>query len=298
MGRALYIIGNGFDLHHGIPSSYAAFGRYLEARDSETYQILERYFALDFGFWFEFEDRLASFDSDFVLEDMSQFLASYGADDWSDSGHQDFQYEVGRVVGALTETLRARFGDWIRQLPIPTPVSFAGRWAKLDPAALYLTFNYTPTLQRLYGIPEAQVLHIHGSAADLESQLILGHGWEPGDLDPYRVESEPENADMRVIEGIEIVDGYFKNTCKPTARIIETYRQNFAALSDVTEIVVLGHSLAEVDHPYFEALIANIDVSKVRWRVSVFDDLDYKTNCIRGFGIPPYLIQFGSLSEL
>lgn len=25
-----YIVDNGFDLHHGIPSSYAAFGRYLK----------------------------------------------------------------------------------------------------------------------------------------------------------------------------------------------------------------------------------------------------------------------------
>ena len=35
--QILYIVGNGFDLHHGIPSSYAAFGRYLKEVDSETY---------------------------------------------------------------------------------------------------------------------------------------------------------------------------------------------------------------------------------------------------------------------
>ncbi|MEG3124233.1 bacteriophage abortive infection AbiH family protein [Sphingomonas sp. GB1N7] len=205
---------------------------------------------------------------------------------------------VQRLRCRRSQLLRARFGEWIRQLTIPTPASFPGPWIRLDPAALYLTFNYTPTLQRLYGIPEAHVLHIHGSAAKSEDQLVLGHGWEPGLADPYRFESDPENADMRVIEGIEIVDGYFKDTFKPTVRIIEAYRQNFAALADVTDIIVMGHSLAEVDHPYFEAIIAKIDIRKVRWRVSVYGDLDYKTNCMSGFGIAPHLVHFGCLSEL
>lgn len=30
----LYVIGNGFDLHHRIPSSYAHFGAYVRATDS------------------------------------------------------------------------------------------------------------------------------------------------------------------------------------------------------------------------------------------------------------------------
>ncbi|MER8808248.1 AbiH family protein [Mesorhizobium australicum] len=37
MVKTLYIVGNGFDLRHGIPSSYKAFGEYLRTVDAKTY---------------------------------------------------------------------------------------------------------------------------------------------------------------------------------------------------------------------------------------------------------------------
>ncbi|MBB4373742.1 hypothetical protein GGD63_006570 [Bradyrhizobium sp. cir1] len=71
MSETLYIIGNGFDLHHGIQSSYRAFGEYLKAVDHATYQVAERYFHVNAAFWREFEARLAHFDSDTLIEDAS-----------------------------------------------------------------------------------------------------------------------------------------------------------------------------------------------------------------------------------
>lgn len=47
MEKTLYIIGNGFDLHHGIPSSYKAFGEYLRRSDAKTYEVVEKYFAME-----------------------------------------------------------------------------------------------------------------------------------------------------------------------------------------------------------------------------------------------------------
>ena len=82
MGVILYIIGNGFDLHHKIPSSYWDFGQYLKVKDSETYELIDQFIGIDQSFWEEFECRLARLDSDRLLDDMSQFLISYGADDW------------------------------------------------------------------------------------------------------------------------------------------------------------------------------------------------------------------------
>ena len=32
----------------------------------------------------------------------------------------------------------------------------------LNPNSIFLTFNYTDTLEELYAIPENQILHIHG----------------------------------------------------------------------------------------------------------------------------------------
>ncbi|MCA1537705.1 hypothetical protein I6F21_34890 [Bradyrhizobium sp. NBAIM03] len=107
MSETLYIIGNGFDLHHGIQSSCRAFGEYLKAVDHATYQVVERYFDVNAAVLAEFEARLAHFDSDTLIEDASDFLVPYGAEEWSDAYHHDYQYEIEQVVDAISKTLRA-----------------------------------------------------------------------------------------------------------------------------------------------------------------------------------------------
>lgn len=296
MGRTLYIIGNGFDLHHGIPSSYKAFGEYLRRSDAKTYKVVERFFAMDAQFWADFEDRLASLDSDLLIEDASSFLVGYGAEDWSDSYHHDYQYEIRQAVEAISTTLRLRFAEWIRQLPVPWAAEFSGQRVPLDPSAVFLNFNYTPSLQRLYGVPDVNMLHIHGAAANPTETLVLGHGWEPDpNRDPYRFEQDPTDADMRVVEGQGIVDDYFRDTFKPTAKVIAKNAAFFAGLSDVDRIVVMGHSVSEVDHPYFEEIIAGIDVKRVRWKVSYYGDLDGMRRRMASLDVPAHLTEYALL---
>ena len=55
MTRQLFIIGNGFDLHHGIPSRYSDFGAYVEAADPAIAQLINDYLFIDENFWNCFE---------------------------------------------------------------------------------------------------------------------------------------------------------------------------------------------------------------------------------------------------
>jgi hypothetical protein len=298
MGNTLYIIGNGFDLHHGIPSSYKAFGEYIRKHDSGTYDVVEKYFDVDAQFWAEFEERLASFDSDSLIEDASDFLVSYGAEDWSDASHHDYQYEIEQAVGAISATLRLRFAEWIRQLAIPSASDIAGRGVPVDPSAVFLNFNYTASLQGLYGVPESNILHIHGSAASPTDHLVLGHGWEPEpNPDPYRFERDPEDADVRVVEGQRLIDRYFKDTFKPTSQIIEKNAAFFAGLSGVDKIFVMGHSVSEVDHPYFREVISKIDANRVRWKISYYGDLDGLRERVDELGLSSALVDYALLEE-
>lgn len=293
--KKLDIIGNGFDLHHGIPSAYKRFGAYVEDVDRTVYRLIDRYFSLDDKFWGEFETRLAEFDADLVMDDNSVYLASYGADDWSDAGHHDYEYEIEQTVRGLSKTLRAHFADWVRALPIP-PASAVARPVPIDPTALFLTFNYTPTLQRTYGVTETRILHIHGRSADATSELVLGHGWAR----PAEERFSPgidEDTDVRVAGGYGLLDDYFDSTFKPTARIIADNVAFFDALSAVEEIRVMGHSLMSVDAPYFEAIIDRIDLSRVRWKISVYDDPDGVRARAAVAGIPPARSQFLALSD-
>jgi Bacteriophage abortive infection AbiH len=297
MSDTLYVIGNGFDRYHDIPSDYRDFGRYLKDVDAATFRQIETYFSVDDAFWWEFEARLADFDVDAVVDYASGFLMSYGAEDWSDAGHHDYQYELERVVEAISSTMRERFADWIRKLPIPAPGSFAGKPLPLDPGARYLNFNYTSTLQRTYGIADGQVLHIHGKGGSPTDQLVLGHGWSRTPTDSLNYGVDGEDADTRVLEGNEIVDGYFSATFKPTDKIIVQQQPFFQSLRTVRQILVMGHSLSEVDAPYFEEIIKNIDPTAVRWKVSYHSTPVSAQASMSELGIDPALSTFARLSE-
>jgi len=274
MGERLYSIGNGLDMHHGIKSSYWDFGKYLKSVDRETYDFIDQFIGIDDTFWNELESRLANLNSDHLLDDMTDFLPSYGADDWSDSGHHDYQYEVGRVVEALSQTLLSHFSDWIRRLAIPTSKDIEKLRLPLDLSSQYLSFNYTDTLQKTYGVPNKNITHIHGIAIDPKSDLILGHGFILPDKNPYRYESNPEDADTRVIEAISIIDGYFERTFKNTDLMIKKHHAFFSGLSKIDEIYVCGHSLETVDAPYFRAIIRAINTLNVKWVITYYKDLN------------------------
>jgi hypothetical protein len=297
MSNKLYIIGNGFDLYHGIPSNYLDFGRYLRKVDQATYRELETYFSVDDAFWWEFEARLADFDVERAIDYASQFLMSYAAENWSDSGHHDYQYELNRVVEAISSNMRARFADWIRQLRIPPAGSFAGKLLPLDPSARYLNFNYTPTLQKTYGVDDIQVLHIHGQANNSTDQLVLGHAWQRTQVDSLNYGTDFADADIRVVEGNRIVDHYFSSTFKPTNTIIKQQQAFFDNLSSVRQILVMGHSLSEVDAPYLEEIINCIDASTVTWKVSYYNDPTIPQTRMFDLGIDSNLVSFTRLVD-
>ena len=297
LSASLYIIGNGFDRYHGIPSDYRDFGHYLAAVDRDTYSEVEAYFDVDNGFWSQFEQQLARFDTDAAIDYASQFLMSYGDNDWSDSGHHDYMYELDRVVKAISRTLQERFAQWVRQLPIPSLSSCSTEPLPLDPSALYLNFNYTQTLQSTYGISGSQILHIHGKASDPSDRLILGHGWKRTASDSLNHGVDMSKADIRVVEGNEIVDSYFSATFKPTAQIIAHNQTFFSNLRAIRQIYVMGHSLAEVDAPYFAEIITNIDPSVVRSMISYHCNPTDAQAEFSKFGIDMSLAGFAMLGD-
>lgn len=71
------------------------------------------------------------------------------------------------------------------------------------------------------------------------------------------------------------IEGYFTDSAKKTDDIIKKYAGFFDCLKDVREIVVIGHSLSPVDHPYFRTIIErNEDPRKLRWKISWYSEED------------------------
>lgn len=288
MAGRLYIIGNGFDLHHGIPSAYRDFARYLRKTDPTIYRLVDEYFSVDDAFWAEFEMRLADFDADSAVDYASQFL--------DDEGHGDFQYELEQIATGLSSGLRERFAEWIRSLHIPTRLEI-DQPLVIDRSATFLSFNYTTTLERTYDVPRSSILHIHGYAADPSDSLILGHGWERTPEDSLNFGPVGPDDDWRVRYGIEHLDDYFAATLKPTAKLIEKNAPFFDKLSTVNDVMVMGHGLADVDETYIEAVMERLDLATTRWTISVFGDLQERMARFGAYGLRPDLVRYLPLDQ-
>lgn len=89
----------------------------------------------------------------------------------------------------LFENVRDTFREWVEQLENPD-VSCKIPMDTND--SMFLTFNYTDTLETLYCVPEKSILYIHGKA-DRGERLILGHGLTEGDIrDSNAIQVPPE----------------------------------------------------------------------------------------------------------
>lgn len=268
----LYVIGNGFDLCHGLPTGYDRFHEF--ARDTlnkaETYY---RFALADTGPWSDFEKSLGCFD----------WHSFYEAHDNTDVTAEDFRLsEAYGLEDDLTEqaeshvnAIRKCFKEWIDGID----VSAVERKFSFTPEDRFFTFNYTLTLQSVYGIEDERVFHVHGRS-DGCNELIFGHG--------KSMKEEPEvneggGSNRTIFSAAEDSAKYpFYALQKPVSKVIEENRIWFEALRDVVDIVVIGHSLNGIDLPYFQR-IANCAQGS-RWMVfghNVQEELHHKKQLLK-----------------
>lgn len=305
----LYVIGNGFDIHHGLDTRYTSFGLYLKNNFRETYQLLIEYYGLSDldphysasmsdPLWSQFERSLSLLDKNSVLEANMDAMPNYSSDDFRDRDRYTFQFEMERILGLLTTVLYRAFREFI--LAVQFPQFNLSRSVNIDRDAVFLTFNYTDTLSQYYSIPDENVLFIHGKA-NCDKELILGHGVDPknfkeipaepptglSDEDLERwMEYQSEQYDYSFELGKDAINQYFSATFKGTDQIIKNNEDFFAKLGDIDEVYILGHSMAEVDLPYFQKLKQAIR-HNVKWVATFYDpeDEEIHYDTLAGLGI-------------
>jgi hypothetical protein len=270
----LYIIGNGFDLHHGISSKYSDFEIYVKSIDPKLHSLFEKFFSFKDN-WADFEQSLEHLDVGSIRDEASDCRTSYVSEDWSDADNYNFPDEVSRIAKSLSIDLKKLFSEWVCKLKIPNQYSYQGLRLPLDLNATYLSFNYTDTLQRLYGVP--QILHIHNQALNGDSNLVLGHGRKPSTIPSLNAGLDLEAQDVRETQANQILDDYFSATYKGTSKVIEAHSAFFNALSGIKCIRVLGHSMSEVDCAYFERIGEATKLSAPRWIVSCYGKQEQQT---------------------
>lgn len=311
----LYIVGNGFDLYHQLPTSYIEFSKYLETNNVSVYDEINNsisYQSSDNNLWHRFEENLSFIDMEYLVDKICEYLPSLSSDEYY-SDMAACERVANTIVYNLTEGLRNEFSNFIR-----VASSFEvdpNLLLNVDLNAIYISFNYTKTLENHYGIKNNNILYIHGTFDDRES-IVLGHAVDPDtfvqvqeNISPpqnltldecEQWEEEMSNQHVPFLdEAREELSSYYQRSFKNSEEIIESNSNFFASLGKVRNIFVLGHSMSDVDIKYFEA-IKERTPSDSHWIVSFYGDSEkaYLEDILSGLGIPPENLKLIELREL
>lgn len=151
-----YIIGNVFDLHHGVNSSYGAFLDWLKVHDYETFNIYQTICDYD-ALWSDFETGMAFVSRDYFLEAGIAFLPDPKSDpdDWTAADMLLGGDTATSMVADLLDNLKKDFHKWVCSLKPPR--DYKDKMLHVDDYARFLTFNYTTFLESHYGISFSKV---------------------------------------------------------------------------------------------------------------------------------------------
>lgn len=251
MNNTLYIIGNGFDLHHGMHTSYLDYYNQCVNR----YPRLSKYLYAIYGektkdkmWWSHFEEMLGQVDYIHLM-----------------NSHNGMAMGAQEVSQLQKNEIPTSFGIWLDKINYDVATDDS---LNIDINAQFFTFNYTMTLEKLYGVNKENIWHIHNSLEDFkhDTQLIIGHDSNDGSLFRYLDEYQLFNR----IDRMDIVDSINREINKGAKKVKLRINHNCERFcnhySNIKNIVCMGFSFNSIDMPYIKQIIdVNQCISDVYW---------------------------------
>ncbi|MBP5456066.1 MAG: bacteriophage abortive infection AbiH family protein [Paludibacteraceae bacterium] len=281
----LYVIGNGFDVHHNIESKYSDFEKWVcKNKDSNLTNLMDAFFSNARDFWSDIEKALGEYDEGSITD----FCEPENPDDfkydhpgqWQDGIEDSIPY----IFGEAMDDFRDVFCGWVKSIDI----TVAKADMQLPPKSKYLSFNYTETLERCYHIPEKNVLHIHGNRMNDGDEFVLGHNNNRDENDPYEKADTLlpyQNAHSEVIR----IMNQWK---KATECIIGSHKHFFQSLHICKAVSVIGLSYNDIDLPYLREISTSV-ASNCKWILYYYSESDYENaeNVANTLGLKDYCLK-------
>ena len=181
----------------------------------------------------------------------------------------------------LYTDLQNEFSTWISQLKNGDRMYVV----EIDRKnASFINFNYTPTLERLYGINASDILYIHGRSM-LGGNLIFGHNLTVDKfIERWAGDYSEEEQEML----IEAADG-LSIIYKDVNRIINKNTNYWESIKNIKKIHIWGLSISEIDMPYINH-IRTIVNDNTEWEFSWYQpkDIDRIKQIIKALQIRNY----------
>lgn len=271
----LYLIGNGFDIHHGIACKYSDFHNWLRENNPMVENRLFQVYNLHDGgdLWASLENNLGEisiraildgyvygpmlifikrFDGETIVLNMDDFTETIG--------------EIGLTLERLYDGLYKEFTNWILQLGNANPA----QKVKINKDnAKFISFNYTQTLEQIYSVLPSNILYIHGCAAKNDN-LIFGHNMTEDKL----LENWEDNYSEEELTALIAAAKEMQILYKDVYLEIEKNNAFWETIKQVKKIHVWGLSLSDADLPYIKHINAIVNHENIQWEFSWFSESD------------------------
>lgn len=284
--KRLFIIGNGFDLCHKIESRYSDFQRFAYKKmgfSASQLEIFYPYLSDSNGEWYDVESALGKIDPRATYEECNEnFEIDY---DHMMRSAAILEDNPKLLLEQILNDFHHCFEDWVQQIDI----TFVEKkeWFKFRSNDMFFTFNYTDTLETVYGIKDKNINHIHGNRINGEEPIIgfgsdCEHIFKPSELDT----TYEENAFQFICEVANEEE-------KDTASIIayEEICGYWATLNKINDVTVIGHSYSTVDFAYFEKIFHSISIN-AKWHLycHTVEDRNRAMDMMKYIGVTEYQI--------
>lgn len=292
--QKLIITGNGFDLQHQLPTSYIDFRNYLrreyeytdydvdlitfpettfdyEGEETvlidEVARVMDRLITnVDIAFnsdenWSKLEENLGYLDISDYFEYATDIYDKEGDLDLSQTG-ENLDYVTGAFPLIAIE-FKALLYDWISQINtegVKKIHAIDNLFSKND---IFLTFNYTTTLEDIYEINN--VTHIHGlinTERKDKRKLSFGHNISKRNL---------YNSNQELFAGTNI-SNFHSSLYKNPKEILHYNQDFFDSISNIQNVITYGFSYSNVDKIYIEKIIETLNSNKVSWMICDKDE--------------------------
>ncbi|WP_426348819.1 AbiH family protein [Alloiococcus sp. CFN-8] len=288
----LNIIGNGFDLYHGLPSSYYYFGCYLIKNDPEFYEEVGKMYNFSYMkqigppiahyyeyvveniFWKDFERHLGEVDEFFIIDTHEDDLGL----EYNDA------VDIEMNEDKIAEGLKRYFVRWvIDTLDKDESYDIITRMVKtIDSGVLFkdddyfIEFNYTHILQQLYKISCDKIHYVHGESFGEENdELVIGHGNNQR-IDEIKKHIKKLNGKYDFTQAMNNEINEYSCLLRYIERLKKDVNEHmlmcdifYKGIGDNLDCInVYGLSLGEVDIPYLKQIRVKWPSSK--WRFSYY----------------------------
>ena len=288
--KNLYIIGNGFDQHHGVRCGFEDFMKWVKENDKSLFTDLTQVYddAEDNKWWKDFENSLAQLNVKYYANKKGNLYDPEYIKDGSIEEKTEYaSQKVIEEFDKIKESLRQDFQKWLSEAyekrPKEKKIQFPSE------GSIFLTFNYTKTLEDIYEIDAKHIYHIHGIIDDKDS-MVVGHGLGEDELNDMLKSQEPRigevwNKKLNRMTRLQIVTPKHKELAalsslesivslkKDVEGCIEKNQQFFNEILDVERIYVYGFSFSSIDMPYLEKIIRRTK-PETHWVISWYSQED------------------------